>query len=895
AGWLYRRKGASAATAGAGLIAFCPSVVAHVSLAGTDACFALFGTLALAAIAGHFHRPSPWRFGLMALAIAAGMAAKYSGVFLLPVAAVMYLVQPPRPAADRARMPWIKRCRRAARDGALLVLLTATFWWGLHLFSFTGPLKNYPLEKTPDSSPWVQMLGRGPVATEAMRIAHEKLKRPAPLAGVLFQYLHNRRGHSAFLLGRRSETGWWHYFPFAFLAKSTPVELLLCGALAVLVARRLPAPWRAFKALDTQVQSLLIGAAVFSLLVVSARINIGQRYLLLLYPLLVLLAVDRLWERMRRRPRLGGSCAAALVAAQAASCLSVAPHYLAYFNRAAGGPERGWHLLVDSNIDWGQDLPGLGRELERGDRRRVALAYFGTAAPRAYGVEADNVPALKRPLDEYDTLALSVTALQGLYVLADDPFREFRSFRPIGRAGYSILVFDLAERRARDAFRAALSRYRSRPGGEADRAEAAADSAGGDAAGGKVAPRPAPTPPIARAAIASQGRVEPVARGELPAGAIPAPGEVEADLAGRHELAHAVGVDEILAYLGPGQAVGRSMAGAAGRASLGGFHAEEGGLSGRIEPGAGNAQPQHQAGPVRHREARVVAERKDRLGAKQGAGANAGIAREEPARRILRDPRQHLPPPRVLRGVDGQPVAAHGDRPGIGLQVVGRTLQEIRRPQIARVEKGNEPAISPLADAAIASGGGPPGGLPQKTRVDAWIGPRQPLLDALGSLVGRPIVDNDQAFWGPCLLCHGNQRVQDDRSVVVDGNDDRRVGHLHGTPPGAGSPPLPLIGQGGGCCESIAAAAQELPGLPSWRTRQKRSRRGAGLQPVISRRRSGGGEGGRAGHGGNSGCRNRGHRLRSAPSSAGTLRIDSCPVCATDFGDVFRNLCGDAQ
>lgn len=460
AGWLYWRKGVSAAAAGAGLIAFCPSLVAHVSLAGTDACFALFGTLALGAIAWHFHRPSPWRFGLMALAIAAGMAAKYSGVFLLPVVAVMYVVHTSGRLADQSRVPWMKRCRRAALGGALLVLLITIFWWGLHLFSFTGPLKNYPLEKTPDSSPWVQMLGRGPVATEVMRVAHEKLRRPAPLAGVLFQYLHNRRGHSAFLMGDQSETGWWYYFPFAFLVKSTPVELFLCAALVVLVARTLPAPWRAFKALDTQVQSLFIGAAVFSLLVMSARINIGQRYILLLYPLLVLLAVDRLWERILRWPKLGAWCAAALIAAQAASCLSVAPHYLAYFNRAAGGPERGWHLLVDSSIDWGQDLPGLAREIERRDRRRVALVYFGTAVPRAYGVEADNVPALKLPLDEYDTLAISVTPLQGLYVLGDDPFREFRSLRPIGRAGYSILIFDLAEPPGLDAFRAALSRYR---------------------------------------------------------------------------------------------------------------------------------------------------------------------------------------------------------------------------------------------------------------------------------------------------------------------------------------------------------------------------------------------------------------------------------------------------
>ena len=109
--------------------------------------------------------------------------------------------------------------------------------------------------------------------------------------------------------------------------------------------------------------------------------------------------------------------------------------------------------------------------------------------------------------------------------------------------------------------------------------------------------------------------------------------------------------------------------------------------------------------------------------------------------------------------------------------------------------------------------------------LDAWIGLRQPLLDALSGLVGRSIVDNDQAFGEQCLLYHGNQRVQDGRPVVVDGNDDRRVGRVHGTPPGAGFPSFPLIGHGGDCCESIVASAQELPGLPIRLTRQKRPSR----------------------------------------------------------------------
>jgi len=38
------------------------------------------------------------------------------------------------------------------------------------------------------------------------------------------------------------------------------------------------------------------------------------------------------------------------------SAARIFPHYLAYFNELAGGPDTGYKWLVDSNLDW--DKPG---------------------------------------------------------------------------------------------------------------------------------------------------------------------------------------------------------------------------------------------------------------------------------------------------------------------------------------------------------------------------------------------------------------------------------------------------------------------------------------------------------------------------------------------------------
>jgi hypothetical protein len=179
-----------------------------------------------------------------------------------------------------------------------------------------------------------------------------------------------------------------------------------------------------------------------------------------LYPLLVIAASDRLAGWLQAKPWWFGVLGGLLLGGQCVSNLMIAPHFLAYFNRFCGGPEQGWRLLVDSNIDWGQDLPALQQQLSQFADGPVALQYFGTARPEAYGIKADRIENLSQPPDAYQTLAISATCLQGLYVVGGDAYRSFRALRPDARAGYSIFVFrlDSAERRA--AFRAAVEQVR---------------------------------------------------------------------------------------------------------------------------------------------------------------------------------------------------------------------------------------------------------------------------------------------------------------------------------------------------------------------------------------------------------------------------------------------------
>ncbi len=174
--------------------------------------------------------------------------------------------------------------------------------------------------------------------------------------------------------------------------------------------------------------------------VLISTISNGPRYLMPLYPLLILAALDSLAVALARWPRWQATLCVALVGAQVSASAATAPDWLAYFNRLAGGPERGHELLISDSIDWGQDLPALNTALADLRCERVSFVYFGTARFEDYDIEADRYRKSRGHFADYDCLAISVNNLYSLF--ADyQRFEGLRALEPAGRAGHSIRIF----------------------------------------------------------------------------------------------------------------------------------------------------------------------------------------------------------------------------------------------------------------------------------------------------------------------------------------------------------------------------------------------------------------------------------------------------------------------
>ena len=442
---MARRRGLVAGAAVGGMLVFSPLVVAFSAIAVTDACFALAFLFALGALDAYMRKPGPKRLALVALAVGVALAAKYTALLLLPLALGVFLWIERRRYAGRGVAGWHRPAAAAfwqtAGVGAAALLLV----WAMHGFAMTRIL--------PDG--WNPPPRLRNEAGAMMKAVSSAIRVPAPVRGIVFQIEHASGGQQQFLLGQKSSRGWWYYYPLAWLFKSTPAELLLAALLPFLA-------WKARHGLDRTAALLAAGAALVAASLLASKLDLGVRYMLVIYPIVALLAIECA-AVIARQVRWMTALTAALVTLQAASAAAAAPQYLSYFNRVFTPPGQAHTRLVDSNLDWGQDLPALRAALNARGTNRVLLAYLGVAPPGAYGIEAT-------PWDTPDGeavarqrwIAISATLMNNVY-LRGDPFRDFRRISADARPSEGLFVYDAVRPEVRQALEYTRSRVALQP------------------------------------------------------------------------------------------------------------------------------------------------------------------------------------------------------------------------------------------------------------------------------------------------------------------------------------------------------------------------------------------------------------------------------------------------
>ena len=412
--WARERSGSGAGLFALALYTFCPNLLAHSRISMTDFVPTACASLTLYAFTRALQpvRRSSW-LALVGLGLGLALASKFVLVMLIPAMAVLWLANHGFRAIGQSLTQFV-----------FILSVAALTVWGIYGFQI-GPVFAGGVS-VPAPGFWGEV-----------ESARYYLSQPWP----------------NYLGGEISASGWWYYFPIAFLVKTPlPVQLLLVAAVARTIRRR---TWR-------QAALFLLPSFLILVSLSFSAINLGYRYLLPLLPLIFVYVSSLVPDRpvaISYRPVI----LLALLVWHISGTLRLYPYYFTFFNELAGGPERGRYILSDSNIDWGQDLVGLKHYVDERQIDRIKLSYFGIAHPTAYGLKTDPLPPIRTALNDQGAhwlhtyyppdpapgvYAISVANLMGDIWINRDAYAFFRERVPDTTIGHSIYLYTIPTRGA---------------------------------------------------------------------------------------------------------------------------------------------------------------------------------------------------------------------------------------------------------------------------------------------------------------------------------------------------------------------------------------------------------------------------------------------------------------
>ncbi len=456
------------------LYCFSPTILAHTRLATSDLTVALFFTLSVWCIWKMLHRVSIAAVIWCGLATGALFVSKMSAVLIVPMALILIAVRlfsrvPLLVALGRAKTIASKP-KMAQIFVALLIvqiLMVAGVVRAFYGFRFSAKQPAPIQMQQPTKKKITTAEGKKPAdkIAEKTEVAQERprdLHREPAFIRSLIQFARKYRlvpeaylqglqvvaryslVRPAFFNGRYGAGGWHWFFPYCFMVK-TPLPLFLLlvlgGVAAVfgwhLCRKEANAGWIRIVAQSLyRTSPLWVLLAVYWATAINTNLNIGQRHILPVYPATFILAGSAAFWLGRRNLVTRVTVAIALILFMTES-IKIWPNYLAYFNQIAGGPRHGYQHLVDSSLDWGQDLPQLKawldqKGLNNHENTPVYLSYFGNGNPTYYGIKAERLPGhLDLDLIEKETTLTRMRS--GIYCISATMLQMVQSRHYMGR------------------------------------------------------------------------------------------------------------------------------------------------------------------------------------------------------------------------------------------------------------------------------------------------------------------------------------------------------------------------------------------------------------------------------------------------------------------------------
>lgn len=487
--WAREEFGDKTALMALTLYTFSPTILAHGRLVTTD-----IGASAGIFISTYYFvrylrdKSAGWltkNFFLASLTTGLALAAKFSTFLIIPLFGLLALIYGYIKTDDSFKQKIWMSFRHGVMSVCIIAAAFVIVIWPIYQWHTW----NYPPERQKaDTILNLGSFGERITADSIIWMSDKPVLRPFAqyFHGFLMVIQRAVGGNTTYFMGEVSAAGWRSYFPTVYLlkeplAKHIMIVIALYGFLKLFIAN---APKRAReKSLIAALKhwaknnfhevAMLGFIALYWLTTIRSNLNIGVRHIIPTFPFVYILISAEInkWAAMKNeiidlaRFPLGAiknvlssyfkifsryALVTILLLWYALGTIFVFPHFIAYFNELIGGPKNGYKYVVDSNLDWGQDLKRLSQYVEKNHINKIAVDYFGGGSPRYYlGDKFESWWSSRGPYKGY--FAISATFLQnargnpapGFIKKPEDSYLWLKDKKPITIIGHSIFVYKL--------------------------------------------------------------------------------------------------------------------------------------------------------------------------------------------------------------------------------------------------------------------------------------------------------------------------------------------------------------------------------------------------------------------------------------------------------------------
>ena len=301
------------------LITFDPNLLAHGALITTDVGLACFMFLSVYLFYRFVKSPSALRLLAAGVAVGLVLAAKHTGLLVLPILFLLTICEIFGPNRGG-------RALKLLGSLALIGLIGWVILWSTYRFRYEA--RPNGLQLNPPLAAYVE--GLKTYEAWPIRTAARLHALPESYLYGLADVKLTANYYTSYLLGKVYAHNVWFYFPIAFLIKSTVgVLALFLLTLGVVATRRLNR--------GRELLFLLVPVIFYFIVALTVGMNIGVRHILVVYVFLYVLIGGAMCALIAKR-RKWAYAVGVLLLAHAASSLLAFPNYIAYANELWGGP-----------------------------------------------------------------------------------------------------------------------------------------------------------------------------------------------------------------------------------------------------------------------------------------------------------------------------------------------------------------------------------------------------------------------------------------------------------------------------------------------------------------------------------------------------------------------------